>query len=389
MNMDSLKRMSETCAGCSAVEPAAELAAPNETTRRRRLKVLVLPDWSEGNPYQNLLVESLQRRGAHLELADFPSGHFALNSAVNRAGKIRVLHLHWINELIAPIFWSKGRFALLAKLALLAADVLVVRLRGIAVIWTIHNLVAHETPNRNTELRARGVLARTCSHVILHSERARQRVEAAYRVKLPEKSTIIPHGNYDGCYPFSLERRAAFLQQLDIDEQSVVVLFFGAIRPYKGVPQLIKAFRQISTRNLRLIVAGRPNSKQFGDEITSLAQDDQRISLLLDFVASEDVAALFSLADVVALPFENTLTSGSVTLALTMGKPLLLPDEARVLDAVTEDCVLFYGSDETLAGTLRTLDKEGLGLMGRSARVLADGTPWGKVAELTEIVYRA
>ncbi len=349
--------------------------------------VLILPDWRTRNPYQNLLVESLHRRGIEATLADFPDGPFPLNRATNRATNVSVLHLHWINDLIAPILWGRGRIKRFAKLALLIADVLTLRLRGISVVWTIHNLVAHESPNRLAELRIRSALARACSHVILHGERARQRVEAAYHTDLSQKCTIIPHGNYDGCYPFSKVRREELLSQFSLDSRNTVILFFGAIRPYKGVRQLIEAFSQTSNQDLRLIVAGYPSTEQFRDEIASLAQTDRRISLVLDFVAVQDVAALFSVADAVALPFENTLSSGSVTLAMTMGKPTLLPDEARMLDTVSDDCALFFDSSETLTSILSTLNKDKLLVMGKSAKALADAMPWDKVAKLTETAY--
>jgi len=365
-----------------------EIGSDGEKHKGRLLKVLHLPDWSSGNPYQNLLVESLQQLGSQPVLADFPRGRFPLNRAVKQAADVQVLHLHWINDLIAPILWSKSSAARFAKLVLLAADVLLVRMRGISVVWTIHNMVAHETPDRSTELLARRVLSHVCTHVILHSDRAKQRVEDAYRVKLSGKCTIIPHGNYDGCYPFSASRRLELQRQLGVDEQSVVILFFGAIRPYKGVRRLIEAFGLTSALNLRLIVAGRPMTTQFGDEIISLAKQDRRVSVLLDFVVTEDVAALFSLADAVALPFENTLTSGSVTLAQTMGKPLLLPEEARVLGDTISDCALFFDSRAALVRTLSSLNRAQLITMGMSAKAHSDAMPWEKVAGLTDKVYR-
>ena len=66
---------------------------------------------------------------------------------------------------------------------LLALDILVVRLRGKRVIWTIHNLVSHESNNPEWEIKARRVIARTCSHALLHSHSALKLVEKTYHAR--------------------------------------------------------------------------------------------------------------------------------------------------------------------------------------------------------------
>ena len=368
--------------------PKSANSTMNQSTLcQERYRALHLPDWSKGNPYQNLLIKSLQLRGGGVELSDFPDGSFPLNRAMNRSGKLHVLHLHWINELIAPLFWGKGRIKLFGKLVLLVVDVLVVRLRGVKVVWTIHNLVAHESPNPAIELLARRLLARACSDVILHSEGARLRVEKTYGVDLSEKSTIIAHGNYDGCYPLAEEKRDEFIKLYNPDGKNIVILYFGAIRPYKGVSTLIETFRRTPSPNLRLIVAGRPHTEKIRDEVIALAEPDHRISLLLDFIPEEHVAALFKTAAIVAIPFENTLTSGSVALTLTMGKPLILPEDARVLGLVSDACSLFYDNEDSLKKTIENLDRISLEKMEKIATAISSSNPWDKVAKLTEMTY--
>ncbi len=354
---------------------------------RAGMKVLFMPDWAKENPYQDLLARELREIGVDVSLANYPDGWFPLNRSIRKFGPLAAIHLHWITPLIAPILWSMNPLARSAKLALLLLDVLLVRMRGIKVIWTVHNLVAHESPDKKLEIGVRRWLAISCSRLIIHSTHALQRIEAAYERNLSCRSTVIPHGNYDGCYPCSEVRQQTLAGQLNPDGHRLVVLFFGAIRPYKGVQTLIRAFRAAHAPNLHLVVAGRPISPVLAQEITGLAAGNPRITLMLDYVPTEDVAPLFAAADVVALPLDEALTSGSVVLSMTMGRSVLLPEEERALDIVDDQCADFFSSETHLTEKLESLSKDVLRAKGVAARQAADTLRWKDIATRTRGTY--
>lgn len=356
--------------------------------RKRHTKVVFLPDWSRNNPYQRLLKDALAARGLDVALGYFPDGYFALSQFVRSRSDVDVIHLHWVNDLIAPIYWSDGAFKRNLKRIALMLDIWFLRLRGVAVVWTIHNLLAHESRDVESEIKVRRSLAMACSSVILHSQGALKRVEETYGIRLSRKASLVPHGNYAGCYPEIAERTSSLRERCRIDPDTLVILFFGAIRPYKGVSRLLDALRNVQRTDLRIIIAGKPVSDALADDIRSRAVEDSRVSLILEHVPSEDVYSLFELADIVAIPFENTLTSGSVILSLTMGRPLLLPEDARVLDAVNDDCAVFYDTPEALERALCSLDKQSLACMRTEAVRLASERRWDEVARRTEAVYR-
>ncbi|MCC8991178.1 MAG: glycosyltransferase, partial [Streptococcus sp.] len=294
--------------------------------------VVFAPDWSQSNPYQKLLKASLEKHQVKVEFRNFPTGLFSLNRLRKENPKTTVLHIHWINELIKHVFWSRNHIFEYVKLAFLALDILYVRYQGIKIIWTIHNLVSHESPDQYLEIMARRIIAKTCNHIIIHSTSALLMIQDFYSINIKEKASVIPHGNYDGCYMLCSKRVSYFKNTYQLEDDSIIMLFFGAIRPYKGVEKLIDIFTAIPNPKLRLIVAGNPQDVDFAESIASAAVRDPRIHLLLQFIPDTDVAALFHICDIVVLPFERTLTSGSVVLALSMGKALLLPNDARVLD---------------------------------------------------------
>jgi len=355
-----------------------------------KLRALHLPDWREGNPYQRLLADGLQSHGVSVTFAQFGSGPWRLVRSWWRAGRPQVVHLHWVNELIGPAVWPRHAAFRAVRRALLKAEILALRVAGTRVVWTIHNLVAHESAHREQELAARAALAAVVSGLIVHSEGAQRQTLAAYDAMhwRRELISVIPHGNYDGCYAPDLAQRDDLAQRWGLDGDTTTILFFGAIRPYKGLESLLRAFQASHRADLRLVVAGHPANEVIRAMVEDAAAQDRRIFPLLQFVPEAAVAPLFDLADVVVIPFERALTSGSAVLAMTFGKALVLPRFARELAfAADEGCVYFDGEAE-LVKALEGLSRERLHEMGRANRLLADQRAWSAVAARTLAVYR-
>lgn len=350
------------------------------------MKVCHFPDWSRGNPYQRLLAESLRSRNLDVGIRDFEPYPFPLLRSALRL-RADVVHIHWINDLLAPVLWSKTKLSASTKLAALALDILLLRAVGKRVVWTIHNVMSHESHDPALELRVRRFLARTASHLIVHSKSALVHLEQYYGMPLKTRASIIPHGNYDGCYPYSDADKRHLMLELGLDERNTVILFFGAIRGYKGIDRLVRAFSRTEAPGLRLVIAGSPHDDTIQREVEHAAGADPRIRTRLGFVPDSDVAALFALADIAAIPFERTLTSGSAILALTLGCPLLLPAEARILDIADDTCTLFFDDDEGLQTLLQGLTKEHLLQKRPAARAVADVLSWARIAQLTEDTY--
>ena len=131
--------------------------------------VLMTPDWRAGNPYLDLLGGAVAAQDWEVRFADLPDGDFALTQLVRRE-RPDVLHLHWSNDLLAPCAWARHAAVGWLRRRKLVADVRAARRAGARVVWTVHNLVAHESSHLQRELRARAVLADAVDHVIVHSE---------------------------------------------------------------------------------------------------------------------------------------------------------------------------------------------------------------------------
>lgn len=346
-------------------------------------EIAMLPNWSEGNPYQNLLIGSLRKQGKSISLHDFPSGILPLNQLITQNPAIKVIHIHWINDYISRIFWSRSTLKITARILILATDITLSRIRGRRVIWTIHNSVSHESPNESLEISARKTIAITCSRIIIHSASALNTIEKLYNLKLTKKTSVIPHGNYDGCY----DTPAPHSTSKEKTDRNIVILFFGAIRPYKGVEKLVEAFQSCSRQDIRLIIAGRCSDPYMSTSLEKAVNQDSRIKCILDFIPESEVQNLYNASDIVAIPFERTLTSGSAILALTMARPLILPEHAKVFDLATEDYSYFFQSIDDLKKIIESLNKFELAKMSPIARSKADTLSWEKISKETLSAY--
>ena len=94
-----------------------------------------------------------------------------------------------------------------------------------------------------------------------------------------------------------------------------VALFFGHIRPFKGLDIALEAWRKLKT-NVTLVVAGEP---WFG--FTPREQPNVRFDLR--YIPDAEVAGYFSGADVVIAPYRTEAQSGVAMTAFHFGRPVI------------------------------------------------------------------
>lgn len=200
---------------------------------------------------------------------------------------------------------------------------------------------------------------------------------------------IVPHGNYAGVYPNNVTPEVA-RKKLGINKTALVLLFFGAIKQYKGVDQLIDEFKKLNKENLQLVIAGKCTDEALYHTIINAAQTSGRIIFHPGFVADKDVAAYFQASDIVCLPFRAITTSGSALLALTFQKPLIAPATGALLD-IPGNAGLFYDPSDTkgLGASLKAVieNPKLTKSMRRAAKTYAASIGWDKIALQTKKVY--
>jgi len=285
------------------------------------MKVAHFPDYRNDNPYQQLLANALVKLDVEVF---FPQGYrrgLPFSRALDGAHRADVLHLHWLTPYLrGKRYLTKAAYAL--KLLL---DLQLAKMRGVRLVWTIHNLVSHETTTPKLEIWLSRRLAVLADALIVHSDPAKAAVEQQFKVS-GEKIVVVAHGDFAAAYGEKVPRAEARCR-LGIDPQMPVFLFFGMIRPYKGVVRLLEVWRQTPAinQNAALLIAGDARDLDLAKTILLATDGNPNVHLHMRYVADDEVPLFFGSADYVVLPFSKSLTSGTIALAQTFSIPIIAP----------------------------------------------------------------
>jgi glycosyltransferase involved in cell wall biosynthesis len=252
-------------------------------------------------------------------------------------------------------------------------------------------LTAHDVMPREVRAGTRGgmpALLRAVDAVVVHSDDGARRVVEEAGVA-PARVHVIPHGAFahlagqpDPAPPPELAGLAG----------RRVVLFFGLVRPYKGVDLLVEAFAG-TPGDAVLVIAGMPRMPiaPLEQRARSLGIAD-RVRIVPRFVPDADVPAYFRRADVVALPYREIEQSGVLYTALAFGTPLLLSDVGGFPEIAAHGAARLVeaGSAESLRAGLAALldDEPGRRALSAAGLALAAGAhSWEQVAARTHELY--
>jgi glycosyltransferase involved in cell wall biosynthesis len=153
--------------------------------------------------------------------------------------------------------------------------------------------------------------------VIAHSEYGARRLREQVELD-PDRVRVIHHGAFD--YLTRLPEEQPLAPELQ-GAEGPVILFFGLLRPYKGIDTLLEAFRAVAGAELWIV----GNPRMDVEPLHRLAAEAPgRVRFLTRFVADAEIPALMRRADVVVLPYRDVEHSGVLYAALAFGKPLVL-----------------------------------------------------------------
>jgi D-inositol-3-phosphate glycosyltransferase len=224
---------------------------------------------------------------------------------------------------------------------------------GYPVTYLIHNVMPHE-PKPWDRMLARWAL-RSGSRYIVQSDGERQRLLAL----LPEAHAILAsHPVYDMLAGNRLEAGAA-RAKLGLPAEDIVLLFFGIVRPYKGLSILLQALAQPELSSLRpvLLIAGEfwEEKSRYLEQAQALGLSGQ-LSIEDRYIPDEEVPNYFSAADLLVAPYTGGTQSGAVKMAMGFGLPVVvsqhLVDESMAAALGKSIFATPPGSPEELAKAL-------------------------------------
>ncbi len=344
------------------------------------MKVIIRASQQTSNPYLILLSRALEAEGVTIKFGD--AKRFVLWQSVLDHGKPDIMHLQWQHNFFrAPRFWHA-----LIRTIMFFIQFLTLRISGVKFVWTVHNIVNHEKHLARWELKMNRILARISNGVIVHSPAAAKAVAEAYNIDI-RRISVVPHGHYADWYPAPISKKQA-RKALKLAADKKVLLFFGQIRRYKGVDQLIESFKNLPGDDLQLIIAGKPAPATLAEDLKKQAAKDDRVNTRFEFIPDEELITYISACDLAVLPYRDSLTSGAAVLAASCNRPSLMP-QLGCMSEFPENASIFYDPEEKdgLVKALTASRSLPLEKMGAAAGAYISQYPWSLVGKKTIAVY--
>ncbi|GAX34317.1 glycosyltransferase [Nodularia sp. NIES-3585] len=360
----------------------------NNTPSSETLRVLIMPDYRIDNPYQQLLAKALTSEGVEVL---FPFGYrrvFPILRAIKtQENKIDVLHLHWLS----PYIKGRNKFTKSIYAIKFVIDIVLTKWIGVKVVWTVHNYTAHNSQFPGLEHWTQQNLLKLADRIIFHNISALKDFSQTYQVD-KSKTEVIPHGHYREVYKSPIDKLVA-RKALSLPLSGRIYLNLGMLRPYKGIERLLQVWRENKNKNLlgesTLLIAGQALDQDYGQKLANQASETEGVILHTNFIADERLHLFFSAADVVVLPFDRILTSGSLILAMSYDKPIIAPRTGSIVETLgTADWLLYEpGDNQGLLHALKESTQIDLDALSQLIKQECDRLDWDKIGQSTQQIY--
>lgn len=237
--------------------------------------------------------------------------------------------------------------------------------RGIRVVYLCHNIGDHGAGGLRHRLNL--ALLATADAYVVHSREIRDELRAEF----PDRPVMQrAHPVYDRFPAPKHEWKPR--GRLDL-------LFFGFIRPYKGLDLLMDAVELAADDGIRLTVVGESweDTRELEERARSLG-----VETVLRYVSDDEAADYFSRADLVVLPYRSATGSGVVSAAYHYQTPVLATRVGGIPDVVDETTgVLVEPDDPTaLAAALTRLTRDDCRALAVGVRAFTLHNTWSGFA---------
>jgi glycosyltransferase involved in cell wall biosynthesis len=216
------------------------------------------------------------------------------------------------------------------------------KLLGKRIVFTAHNVNAAQRDGHDSALNRLSLKIQyhLVDHIFVHTDKMKYELLSEYGIS-EEAVSVIPFGINNSVPDTELTPTEA-KRRLGVNNSQKTILFFGNIRPYKGLEYLVAAFQKVAheDESYRLIIAGecKKGSSQYWQDIqrTIEREDSHRVIKDIKYIADEETELYFKAADVVVLPYTLVFQSGVLFLAYNFGLPVIATDVGSLRDDVVE-----------------------------------------------------
>lgn len=232
-------------------------------------------------------------------------------------GEKSIVHYHWIQFLD-----TGGFFVLLWKISC----VLLYKLCGGHIVWSVHNKHLHSKRFLWLNIFFRKLTAKAATRLHVHYQDAIHIMAPGLNVP-EDKFVVIEHPMYPVTIIDKNNAREYCKNNLikNLDISKPVFIMYGNIGEYKGIIDVIP----LITEDIgHLVIAGdcKKGEYHYLRKIKTGISDKNNIHLISRFLSQEEEMYLLNAADCVLFNFQDMLTSGSIMLALSYKKEIIVPN---------------------------------------------------------------
>jgi len=194
--------------------------------------------------------------------------------------------------------------------------------KGVRVLFLCINVFGHED-NPLRKFLTKSILARA-KNFIVHSEQEKREL-LEINPKANVKKHLLPLFEYDtGGVP-------------PRHDHTLQLLFFGFVRQYKGLDVLLKAVGILKGCDIFLRIAGEfwHDKQTYLSLINDLGIAD-KVEIIDRYVPDHDMSSYFTAADLVVLPYRETITSGVIATAYGYKKPVLATNVGGFFEVIQD-----------------------------------------------------
>ena len=193
------------------------------------------------------------------------------------------------------------------------------------IVFLCHNTFDHNgSPLK--KLISRQCLSQPAGY-IFHSEGERKKISDYAG---DSNSLVFPH-------PINTPKPPAENQSSTNRTSSFQILFFGIIRPYKGIDVLIEALKLIHSTRVHLTIAGEWWKGQDALKATCQELHSQgKLTLRDHYLSDDEVKKLMAATDVLILPYKSATNSGVLAQAFEYQKPAIVTDVGTLPEHISD-----------------------------------------------------
>jgi glycosyltransferase involved in cell wall biosynthesis len=366
-----------------AITPETVIGVPAATEKKQRADVAVLTGGFD-RPYALGLSVALASKGLRLDVigsdeVDSPEMH------TTRGLTFLNLHRGWpvhatvvVKAILVMAFYARLiRYCATAeprvfhilwnnKATLFDRTVLMLiyKIFGKKIALTAHNVNAGRRDGTDSLLNriTLSIQYLLVDHIFVHTDQMRNELIGEYGIS-SRRISVIPFGINNAVRQTALTAADA-RDRLGLDGRDRVILFFGNIRPYKGLQYLVEAFEILTTKgdcSYRLIIAGQPirSCAEYWDDISkriSRGITKDRVLKAIEYIPDNDTELYFKAADLSVLPYTHIYQSGVLLLGYSFGLPAVATDVGSFREEILEGGTGFVCAPRDPAGLARTIE---------------------------------